>query len=53
MCHGVLRSPGQYVDRFSPGKLVWVDAPHFMEPAIPDEIAHAIRQVIAQAGVER
>jgi pimeloyl-ACP methyl ester carboxylesterase len=39
-----------YVDRFSPGKLVEADAPHFMEPAIPDEIADAVREVIELGG---
>jgi pimeloyl-ACP methyl ester carboxylesterase len=37
----------RYVGRFSPGTFVPVDAPHFMEPAIPDEIADAVRDVIA------
>jgi pimeloyl-ACP methyl ester carboxylesterase len=36
-----------YVERFSPGREVWVDAPHFMEPAIPQRIAKALRTVIA------
>ena len=35
-----------FVDRFSPGELIWVDAPHFMEPAIPDEITDALLRVI-------
>jgi pimeloyl-ACP methyl ester carboxylesterase len=39
-----------YVDRFSPGKLVTVDAPHSMEAAIPDLIAGALREVIQLAG---
>jgi pimeloyl-ACP methyl ester carboxylesterase len=39
----------RYVDRFSPGTFVPIDAPHFMEPAIPDEIADALRDVIANA----
>jgi pimeloyl-ACP methyl ester carboxylesterase len=34
-----------YVDRFSPGRLVWVDSPHFMEPAVPAEVARAIQDV--------
>ena len=38
-----------YVDRFAPGELIWVDSPHFMEPAIPDEIADALRTVIDRA----
>jgi pimeloyl-ACP methyl ester carboxylesterase len=39
-----------YVDRFSPGTFVEIEAPHFMEPAIPDEIADALRDVIAASG---
>jgi pimeloyl-ACP methyl ester carboxylesterase len=39
-----------YVDRFSPGTLKRVDAPHFMEPVIPDRIADEVRQVVAAAG---
>ncbi len=39
-----------YVDRFSPGKLVWMDSPHAMENSIPDEIADALREVIGLAG---
>lgn len=31
------------------GKLLRVDAPHFMEPAIPGEIVEALRDVIAKA----
>lgn len=38
-----------YVARFSPGELRWVDAPHFMEPVVPDEIAAAVLDVAAQA----
>jgi pimeloyl-ACP methyl ester carboxylesterase len=38
-----------FVGRFSPGRLVWVDAPHFMEPVIPEQIATAVRAVIAQS----
>jgi pimeloyl-ACP methyl ester carboxylesterase len=37
----------RYVGRFSPGTFIPIDAPHFMEPAIPDEIADALRDVIA------
>jgi pimeloyl-ACP methyl ester carboxylesterase len=39
-----------YVDRFSPGTLISVDSPHFMEPEIPDQIVTALRDVIAAAG---
>lgn len=39
-----------YVHRFAPGSEVReVDAPHFMEPAVPDEIADAVRDVVALA----
>ena len=39
-----------YIGRFAPGELVWIDSPHFMEPAIPDEIAEAVRTVVVRAG---
>jgi pimeloyl-ACP methyl ester carboxylesterase len=38
-----------FVDRFSPGKLVWVDAPHFMEHLAASAIADELRVVIAAA----
>jgi hypothetical protein len=37
----------RYVGRFSPGTFIPIDAPHLMEPAIPDEIAEALCDVIA------
>jgi len=40
--HGVLAA---FVDRFRPGRLVWVDAPHFMEPVIPTQIADQVRAI--------
>jgi pimeloyl-ACP methyl ester carboxylesterase len=39
-----------FVDRFSPGTYIRVDAPHLMEGVIRDEIAEAVRSVITQAG---
>lgn len=45
----ILNAQADYVDRFSPGKLLWVDAPHFMEPIVPDEIAEAVRDVASMA----
>jgi pimeloyl-ACP methyl ester carboxylesterase len=39
-----------YVDRFSPGRYIRVDSPHFMEKAIPDRITEELRKIIAQAG---
>lgn len=46
----VIEAQRAFVDRFAPGTYVRVDAPHFMEPAIPGQIAEALREVIAQAG---
>ncbi|MCW2764064.1 MAG: alpha/beta hydrolase [Nocardioides sp.] len=37
-----------YVDRFSPGVLTEVPAPHLVEAAIPDKVADAVRRVIAE-----
>ena len=42
-----------YVERFSPGKYLRVDAPHFMEVAVPERITRELRQVIASAGTRR
>ena len=41
----ILDVQAAFVDRFSPGILRWVEAPHFMEPVVPDVIANAIREV--------
>ena len=41
----ILGAQAAFVDRFSPGILRWVEAPHFMEPVVPDVIANAIREV--------
>jgi pimeloyl-ACP methyl ester carboxylesterase len=38
-----------YVERFSPGRYVRVDAPHFMEPAIPELIAEELRLLVEAA----
>jgi len=35
-----------FVDRFEPGTLMWVDAPHFMEQAIPGLIAEEVRDLV-------
>jgi len=45
----ILDLQAAYVHRFSPGILRWVDAPHFMEPVMPDVIADAVREVHALA----
>jgi pimeloyl-ACP methyl ester carboxylesterase len=36
-----------FVDRFSNGRMVFVDSPHYMEPVVPDEIAREIQRVLA------
>jgi len=38
-----------FVDRFAPGEFRWIDAPHWMEPVVPDQIAQAVRDVVALA----
>ncbi len=43
----ILKVQAAYVDRFAPGKLIRVNAPHFMEPVIPEQIAEEVRGVIA------
>jgi hypothetical protein len=40
----------QFVGHFSPGRLVVVAAPHYMEPIIPERIAREVRRVIAASG---
>lgn len=37
------------VDQFSPGRIVSVDTPHYMEPVIPEQIAAEVRTVIEAA----
>jgi len=36
-----------YLARFSPGRLVLVDSPHYMEPEIPGRIAREVRRIVA------
>lgn len=36
----------RFVDRFSPGRLILLDVPHYMEPVIPDRIAREVELVI-------
>ena len=43
----ILQVQAAYVDRFVPGKLIRVSAPHFMEPVIPEMIAEEVREVTA------
>ncbi len=35
-----------FVDRFSPGRLILLDVPHYMEPVIPERIAQEVERVI-------
>jgi pimeloyl-ACP methyl ester carboxylesterase len=35
-----------FVDRFSPGELILLDVPHYMEPVIPDRIAAEVIRLI-------
>ena len=37
----------KFVDRFSPGRLIVLDVPHDMVPAIPERIAREVRRVAA------
>ena len=37
----------EFVGRFSPGRLVFVDTEHYMEPVIPGRIAREVERVIA------
>ena len=41
-----------FVSRFSPGRLIFVDTDHYMEPEIPGRIAREVERVIA-ASAER
>jgi pimeloyl-ACP methyl ester carboxylesterase len=38
-----------FVARFSPGRLIIVDTPHYMEPVIPGRIAREVKRVIANS----
>ena len=42
----------EFVDRFSPGRLINLDVPHYMEPEIPERIARELERVIAASGAE-
>ncbi len=39
----------RFGDLWSPGRMVIVDTPHYMEPEIPGRIAKEVRAVIAEA----
>jgi pimeloyl-ACP methyl ester carboxylesterase len=44
----VRREQRAFVGRFSRGRLAIVDAPHYMEPVIPERIAREVRRVVAE-----
>jgi hypothetical protein len=41
----ILQAQQRFLDLFPQGELVVVDAPHYMEPVIPDRIAEEIASV--------
>ena len=41
----ILAAQRRFLDRFPEGELVIVDAPHYMEPVIPDRIAEEVMEV--------
>ena len=45
----ILAAQRRFLDRFPEGELVIVDAPHYMEPVIPDRIADEVIEVAGRA----
>ncbi len=45
----IRRAQRAFVARFSPGRMIVVDAPHHMAPVIPERIAREVERVIAAA----
>ena len=45
----IRRAQRAFVDRFSPGRLIVLDAPHSMQSVVPGRIAHEVRRVIKAA----
>lgn len=45
----IRRAQRAFVSRFSPGRMIVVDAPHHMAPVIPERIAQEVERVIAGA----
>lgn len=52
MAAAVRRGQRAFVNRFSPGRLIRLDVPHYMEPVIPERIAREIERVIDAASGE-
>ncbi len=46
MTAAIRRIQRDFVAQFSPGRLVFVDTSHYMEPVIPDRIAQEVERVI-------
>jgi pimeloyl-ACP methyl ester carboxylesterase len=45
----ILDHIAKYVDRYSPGELVEVESPHYMEAAVPERVVQELDKVIAKA----
>jgi hypothetical protein len=45
----ILDHIAKYVDRYSPGELVEVESPHYMEAAVPERVVQELEKVIAKA----
>ena len=43
----VPKAIAKYIDRFSPGVILAVESPHYMEAAVPDRIVQELDKVIA------
>ena len=41
---------GEFVARFTEGRLVTIASPHYMEPAVPNEIVAEIERVLGMVG---
>ena len=45
----ILRVEREYAERYDPGRFIQLDAPHYMEVALPARIAEELERVIAAA----
>ncbi len=46
MTAAIRRVQRNFVGQFSPGRLVFVDVAHYMEPVIPERIAEEVDRVV-------